>query len=115
VKRYIARLTQAFEAAFSKNATLRKENTKQRELLKTRKRRTTGKRVALNGKFVFRTQEVLETAKQAEEATAKKTSRKRRRKDSISVEIERGKENIIENVSNDSDPDYIVVGQRRSN
>ncbi|KYG40271.1 hypothetical protein M433DRAFT_160676, partial [Acidomyces richmondensis BFW] len=52
-KRYISRLTQAFEAMCSKNATLKKENADQRELLKIRKRRITGKRVALNGKFVF--------------------------------------------------------------
>ena len=115
VKRYVARLTKAFEATCSKNTTLRKENTEQRELLKTRKYRKKGKRVALNGRFVFSTQEVLEIAREAEKATAEKTSRKRRRKGSINMKIEKDKENTIENVSNDSDSDCIVVMQRRSN
>ena len=77
-KRYISRLTQAFKATCTKNTTLRIENAKQRETLQSRKKQTTGKRVALQGKFVFSTQEVLEVAQQAEMATADKTSRKRR-------------------------------------
>lgn len=88
VKRYIARLTQAFEATCSKNATLRKENTEQRALLKIRKRRATGKRVALNGRFVFSTQEVLDRARNAEKATVDKRTRTRRRKRPVAVEIE---------------------------
>ena len=65
VKRYAARLTQAFESMCAKNTTLRKENTAQREILQTRKSRTTGKRIGLKGKFVFSTQEVLEIARKA--------------------------------------------------
>ena len=42
-----------FEATCSKNATLRKETKEQRELLKIRKNRSSGKRVALKGRFVF--------------------------------------------------------------
>jgi hypothetical protein len=113
VKRYISRLTRAFEATCSKNATLRKENAEQRELLKIRKNRTTGKRVALKGKFVFSTQEVLKTAREAEKAIANKTSCKRRCKVSIDVENEREQENTLEHVSSDSDSDCIVVMQRR--
>jgi hypothetical protein len=77
VKRYISPLTQASEAMCSKITTLRKENVKQRELLQTRKKRNTSKRVALKGKFVFSTQEVLEIAREAEKATKEKTTRKR--------------------------------------
>ena len=54
---------------------LRIEIAKQRETLQLRKKQTTGKRVALQGNFVFNTQEVLEVARQAEISTADKTSR----------------------------------------
>ncbi|KYG40015.1 hypothetical protein M433DRAFT_98540, partial [Acidomyces richmondensis BFW] len=49
VKRYAARITQAFEATFTKNTTLRNETTRQQKLLQLRKKRTTGKRVVLKG------------------------------------------------------------------
>jgi hypothetical protein len=113
VKRYISRLTQAFEATCSKNATLRKENAEQRELLKMRKNRTTGKRVALKGKFVFSTQEVLKIAREAEEVSAQKTSRKRRRKGPTAVEIEMDQENVLEHISGNSESDCIEVVHRR--
>ena len=113
VKRYAARLTQAFEATCSKNTTLRKENTEQRQLLKTRKHRVKGKRVALNGKFVFSTQEVLNIAKQAEKATADKNARTQRRKGPTAVEIQEQENELLENISSNSDSDCIAVKQRR--
>ena len=113
VKRYAARLTQAFEATCAKNTTLRKENAQQRQTLQTRKNRTTGKRVALKGKFVFSTQEVLEVARKAEEATAEKTSRKRRRKGHTVVDIEEEEVTLLENESSNSDSDCIVVQPRK--
>jgi len=109
VKRYIARLTQAFEATCSKNAMLRKENTKQRALLKIRKRRATSKRVALNGRFVFSTQEVLEIAREAEKATADKSTRTRRHKRPVAVEIEEQENEPLESISSNSESDCIVV------
>jgi hypothetical protein len=75
-ERYISRLTQATEVMSSKITTLWTELSKQKELFKTRKRRTTGKRVALDRKFVFGTQEVLGIAREAEKATVEKPSRK---------------------------------------
>jgi hypothetical protein len=113
-KRYAARLTQAAESLCSKNATLRAELVKQRETLHMRKNRTTGKRVALKGKFVFSTQEVLEIAREAEKATASKTSRKRPRKQLAPTEINEQDNEVLENVSSDSDSDCIVVQPRRS-
>jgi hypothetical protein len=113
-KRYISRLTQAAELLCSKNATLRTELAKQRDILQTRKNRNTGKRVALKGKFVFSTQEVLEVAREAEKATASKTSRKRPRKQPAPVEIGEQENEVLENVSSNSDSDCIAVVPRRS-
>ena len=113
VKRYISRLTRAFEATCSKNTTFRKENAEQRELLQTRKKRKTGKRVALKGKFVFSTQEVLEIAREAEKATAEKGIRTRRRKVPTTEKMEQQEDEVIESIASDSDSDCIVVVQRK--
>jgi hypothetical protein len=113
VKRYAARITQAFEATFTKNTTLRNETTRQQKLLQSRKKRTTGKRVVLKGKFVFSTQEVLEVARKAEEATADKPSRKQRRMQPEAIEIESQVVKPLKNISSDSDLDCIIVEQRK--
>jgi len=97
----------------TKNTTLRKENSEQRELLKKRKNCASGKRVALKGKFVFSTQEVFKIAKEAEEATARKTSRKRCRSDSAGMEIGDCREHVPEIVSSNSESDCIMVVQRK--
>jgi hypothetical protein len=112
-KRYAERMTRALETTQSELVTIRKELAEQRELLQTRKKRKTGKRVKLKGRFVFSTAEVLGIAKEAEEATAAKKGRKRRRKRSISAEIEEDIENILEIVSSDSESDCIIVAAKR--
>ncbi|KYG40047.1 hypothetical protein M433DRAFT_78825, partial [Acidomyces richmondensis BFW] len=94
-------------------ATLKKENADQRELLKIRKRRITGKRVALNGKFVFSVQEVLEIAREAEKVTADKSAHTRKRKRPAAVEIEEQEDELLKNVSSDSESDCIVVQSHR--
>ncbi|KAK1085536.1 hypothetical protein LTR33_002045 [Friedmanniomyces endolithicus] len=66
VKRYISRATLALEKTVSENTLLRKENTEQRKLLETRKKRTKGKRVAIEGWFVFNTEEILDVVRKAE-------------------------------------------------
>jgi hypothetical protein len=58
IKRYIERVGAAFERTTSEVALLRKENTEFRELLRVRKERKKGKRVAVKGKFVFNTKEI---------------------------------------------------------
>jgi hypothetical protein len=74
-KRYIARMSRAFELTHSDNITLRKQLKEAEGLLGTRKIRKTGKRVALKGKFVFSTQEVHKLVEEAEAETARKQSR----------------------------------------
>lgn len=86
---------------------------KQRELLQTRKSRKTGKRVKLKGRFVFSTTEVLEIAREAEEATAAEKGRERLRKRSVSVEIAQDAESMLAVVSSDSESDCIVVANMR--
>ena len=112
-KRYIARLTSTLEKSNTERTLLRKENDEVRKLLRFRKERTKGKRVAIKGKFVFNTLEILEVVKKAEaEAAAKKTKRRRRTKEAT-LEIEDEIEEVLEESSKDSEGDCIVVAQRR--
>jgi len=111
-KRYAERMTRALETTQSENVILRKRIVEQDELLRTRKTRKKGKRVALKGKFVFSTEEVLQIAREAEGATAAKKARKRPQTRSISAEIEEAVESISENVSSDSESDCSIVAEK---
>ena len=112
-KRFTERMTRAFEVANSENVTLRKQVKEQSELLSTRKNRTRGKRIALKGRFVFSTQEVLEIAKAAETETSKKRTGSRPRKRNIEETIEGGEDRELEMILSDSDSDCIVVKMRK--
>ena len=81
-------MTRALEMAQSENVTLRKELKAQEELLRTRQNRRKGKRVALKGKFVLSTDEVLKIAREAEADSARKKRRQGQRAVSEPKELE---------------------------
>lgn len=112
-KRYIARLTTTLEKSNTEVTLLRKENEEQREILRYRKERTKGKRVAIKGKFIFNTREILEVVEEAEAEASKKKPRKRRRTKSPTLEIDREEEETLEVLSDESEGECIVVAQRR--
>ena len=62
---------------------------------------------------MFSIQEVLEIACKAKEATAAKTSHKRRCMQPTATEAVEQETELLENVSSDSDSDCIVVLQRK--
>ena len=113
VKRYTERMTRFTELANSENVALRKQVKEQEELLNTRKIRTKGKRVALKGRFVFSTQEVLEIAEAAEAETAKRRTRKGPHKRKAEEINKNEIEEVLGNSSSESDHDCIVVAMRR--
>ena len=112
-RRYGERMTQAYEMAHSEMITMRKELKQQRELLEARKKRSKGKRIALQGKFVFTTEEVLQIAKEAESVSATKSAQKRPRKRPIQAVLDNEEEEMLDNNSNGSDSDCIIVATRR--
>jgi hypothetical protein len=112
-KRYIRRLTSTLEKSNSERTLLRKENKEQRELLERRKERTKGKRIAIKGKFVFNTREILEIVEKAEAEASTKKSRKRRRTTSPPLEIEDEEDKDIENLESEEESDCIIVASRR--
>ena len=112
-KRYISRLTSSYEKSNTERTLLRNENTEVRELLRYRKERTKGKRVAIKGKFVFNTREILEVVEKAEAEASTRKSKKRRKKRSPSPEIEEEIEESIENILEESEGEEIIVAYRR--
>ena len=113
-KRFGERITRILEMTQSENAVLRRELAEARGLLRSRKNRRKGKRVALQGKFVFSTQEVLEIARQAEENAATKRGRSRPRTIAINVEISSNKDEVLKIIRSDSESDCIVVANSRA-
>jgi len=65
-KRYIGRMARGFERLHTEMVTMIQERDAQRQLLKARKKRKTGKRVMLQNKFIFSTPEVLKLTMEAE-------------------------------------------------
>jgi hypothetical protein len=114
VKRYIERSGLALERTTSENTLLRKELTEARELLRVRKERKKGKRVAIKGKFVFNTKEILELVEEAEAEASKGKLKKRRITRAITPEIEDEEEEDIEESVYQSESDCIIVASSRS-
>jgi hypothetical protein len=113
VKRYIERLGAAFERTTSQNALLRKENAEYKELLRVRKERKKGKRVAIKGKFVFNTQEILRLVEEAEAEALKRKTKKRRTTKARTPEIGDEEEEGTEEDISETKSDYIIVASSR--
>lgn len=60
------------EKSISKSSHLRKENTEQKELLETPKKRKRGMRVGLEGRFTFNTEDIPEVVNKADAEVAEK-------------------------------------------
>ena len=112
VRRYTVRLITMVEFRHAELITARKELKLVKEILNTRKKRTKGKRVALEGKFVFFTQEVLDIAWVVEVETETKKKHKQPRKRTIDEILDEEEAETLENESSSSDSDCIVVAKR---
>jgi hypothetical protein len=115
IKRYIERSGSVLERTTSENALLRKELTEARELLQVCKERKKGKRVAVTGKFVFNTKEILELVEEAEAEALKGKSKKRRTTRATTPKLEDKDEEDIENSIYESESDCIIVASSESN
>jgi hypothetical protein len=113
-KRYTKRMTLALETTQSECVLLRKQLADTQALLQRRKERKKGKRVALKGRFVFSTQEVLDIAKAAEAETANKKGKNKANKKAEPPPNVDGDDEVVEIGYDDSDSDCIEVAPARS-
>ncbi|RAL68240.1 hypothetical protein DID88_008942 [Monilinia fructigena] len=79
-RRYAKRMTRLVESQNAEIALLRKQLADAQEVIETQKKRTKGKRVKLQGQFVFSSEEVLKMVREAEEKPKEKKPRGRPRK-----------------------------------
>ena len=112
-KRYIHRMTHAFEATQSQYATVSKRLAEVEELLRTRKARKKGKRVSLQGRFVYTTPEVLEVTRAAEEKSRKKRKRSGAKTPSKASKLSDNEGDDLENTTSDCGSDCIDVAMKR--
>lgn len=88
---------------------IRKELEEQRAILKRRNTHKKGKRVRLQGEFVFSTADVLKIAREAEEKPVAKRPRGRPRKRPIEEIEEEEEEELVLSSSTDSDSRGSVI------
>ncbi|KFY94645.1 hypothetical protein V500_03121, partial [Pseudogymnoascus sp. VKM F-4518 (FW-2643)] len=113
-KRYVDRVTCIAETQNTELTILRKELQEKNQLLQARKTHTKGKRVMLEGIFVYRTQEVLEIAQKAEIKSATKQPRGRQKKPLIKETEDEEEDNDPINVSSGSECESVIVVERRT-
>jgi len=109
-KRFIRRQGQAIEKLNSELIALRAHSAKQDELLKARKKIKRGKRVAVEGVFVFSREDIHRKLVEAEAETQAKAAKKKRSKAKPEPIPISDDEQASEKASDSSDSDCILVG-----
>lgn len=105
-------MTRTLEIANSENVTLKQQVKEKTELLHARKARRNGKGVALEGRFVFSTQEVLEIARSAELDTSERRSAKPKKR-GLRTSLEMEADTSLQIAAEDSDSECIVVSMHK--
>ncbi|RAL67029.1 hypothetical protein DID88_007809 [Monilinia fructigena] len=108
-RRYAKRMTRLVESQNAEIALLRKQLADAQEVIETRKKRTKGKRVKLQGQFVFSSEEVLKMVREAEEKPKEKKPRGRPRKRPIEELEEETEEEEPDSSSSDLEWNWMNV------
>ncbi len=100
------------ETLAAENTLLRRQNQGQEELLKARKSHKRGKRVRLEGEFMYSTNKVLEIAREAEAERPAKRLRGRPHKQPIIKSNEEEEDEVLDYLSETLDNGIAVVVPR---
>ena len=112
IQQYTAQLVTMVEFTHAELITVRKEFELTKKIFSTRKKCTKNKRIALENKFVFFTQKVLNIAHATEAKTEMKKKHKQPRKRAINEILDEKEIKVIKTESQSSDSDCIVVARR---
>ena len=93
--------------------TMRKELKQQKKFFEICKKCLKSKKIALQGKFVFMTEKMLQITKETKSINATKSVQKWPRKHPIQVVLDNEEEKMLNNNSNGSDSDCIIVATCR--
>lgn len=113
-KRYVDRVTRMAETQNTELTILRKQLQEKDELLQARKVHTRGKRVKLQGEFVYSTQKVLDVAREAETKPIAKRPRGRPRKRPVKEIEDKEQFDIVDDLSSTSEDGLIECVARRT-
>ena len=93
--------------------TMHKELKQQKKFLETRKKCSKNRKIALQNKFVFTTEEMLQIAKETKSINATKNAQKWPRKRPIQAVLDNEEKKMLNNNSNGSDSDCIIVATHK--
>jgi hypothetical protein len=117
-RRYATRVTPLLKRQNAELLVIRKELQEHKEILQRRKTHKNGKRIKLQGEFVFNTADILKIARDSEEKPVEKRPRGRPRKrpiDEVEEEEEEEEEVILSSSANsDSELEEVVTSRTRS-
>lgn len=113
-KRYVDRVTCMAETQNTELLILRKQLQEKEELLQARKAHKRGKRVRLEGTFVYSTQDVLDVAREVETKLVAKRPRGRPRKRPVEEVEEEEDAEVLGNSSSASDNELVDYVARRT-
>ena len=105
-------MMQAYELTHHELITARNHISTQKQLLEAREKRKKGKRLAIQGEFVFTTEDMLKIVKTAEAATTAKAAKKKANKRSKKSNVSEDEESIEKIDSSESELDCIIVASR---
>ena len=105
-------MTQAYEMVHNKIITIHKKLKQPKKFLETCKKCSKNKRIALQSKFVFTTEEMLQITKETKSINTTKSAQKQPRKRPIQAVLD-NKKKMLNNNSNGSNSDCIIVATRR--
>ena len=91
---------------------MHKELKQQKKLFEACKKYSKNKKIVLQNKFVFMIEEILQIAKEAELINATKSAQKWPRKHPIQAVLDNEEKEMLNNNSNGSDSDCIIVATR---
>ena len=110
---YGERMTQVYEMVHNEMITMRKELKQQKKFFEACKKCSKNKKIALQSKFVFMIEEMLQITKETKSINATKSVQKRLRKRPIQAVLDNEEEEMLDNNSNGSDSDCIIVATCR--
>ncbi|KFZ24937.1 hypothetical protein V502_00572 [Pseudogymnoascus sp. VKM F-4520 (FW-2644)] len=113
-KRYVDRVTRMAETQNTELIILRKQLQEKEELLQAQKAHTRGKKVRLEGKFVYSTQDVLDVAREVESKPVAKRPCGRLYKRPIKEVKEEEEVEVLENSLSTSDNELVDYVARRT-
>ena len=112
IKHYNKQIIQIYETIYNKMITMHKELKQQQKMFNAHKKHSKNKKITLQNRFMFTTEEILQIIKKTKSINATKSVQKWPQKCPIQTILENDKNNMPNSKSSNSDSDCIIVAAR---